>query len=238
MHQPNRHSSRAALLVIVAGAGMTLTACGKTEIVQTRGSGRLPIPDQIIVQNFAVTPEDVTLDRGVGARISRESSGVTQTEEEIRVGRAVAASLSKHLVKELRDKGINAVHEHEAMPPTARTVVVTGDFLHVDQGDRTKRSVVGFGLGGTEVRTRIRAFQNKKLVSEAHTVAKSGLKPGMLLTIPAGAAAGSAATAAAVSTGTTAASELFFSTVESDAKRTAKKVAKRIDTAYRRRGWK
>jgi hypothetical protein len=57
------------------------------------------------------------------------------------------------------------------------------------------------------------------------------------VTLGAGAAAGTAATAAAIAAGTTTASELLLTSVEADARRTARELADRIIRAYRERGW-
>jgi hypothetical protein len=76
-----------------------------------------------------------------------------------------------------------------------------------------------------------------QLVAEADTAAESGKKPGVAVTLGAGAVAGTAATAAVVAAGTTAASELLLTSVEADAKRTAREIADRIIRAYRERGW-
>jgi hydrogenase maturation factor HypE len=103
------------------------------------------------------------------------------------------------------------------------------------------RTLVGFGLGGSEVRTRVQVYQgagpNAKLVGEAETNTRGSLKPGMGVLLPVGAAAGTVATTAVVAGGTTITSEAFFATVEADAKRTAEAVAKRIGERYRQQGW-
>ncbi len=171
------------------------------------------------------------------AKATRDAGGEAQTAEEVRVGRAVSEALAKRLVSELHKKGIPAYRATPKSPVGRDTLQVKGEFLQVDEGDQTVRTVVGFGLGGTEVRTRIWGIQNGKVVAEAYTVAKSSLKPGMAVTLGAGAAADKLATSAAVGAGTTVASEVFFTNVEADARRTAKKVAERIHEAYIQRGW-
>ena len=91
------------------------------------------------------------------------------------------------------------------------------------------------------MRTPVSAYQgvgpNRRLIAQAFTEAKSGLKPGAAVTFGAGAAAGAAGTAAVATTGTTAASEMLDATVKADAQRTAKKIAEKIVEAYKKRGW-
>jgi hypothetical protein len=76
-----------------------------------------------------------------------------------------------------------------------------------------------------------------QLIAEAETEAQSGKKPGAAVTIGAGAVAGTAATAAVVAAGTTGVSELFLTSAEADAKRTADELAEHIVRAYQERGW-
>jgi hypothetical protein len=201
----------------------------------------LPKPDRVLVYDFAVTPDDVALDRGIGKKAIRGSGSAAQTAEEIRVGRAVARALSKNLVKELRNRGINAHHASQARPPENTTASIKGRFLRIDQGNRSARTMVGFGLGGTQVRTLIQFYQgagrNTRLVGEAKTSTKSNLKPGLGVMLGVGAAAGTLAMAGAVGGTTTVASETVLATVEADAKRMAKAVAERVANFYRKRGW-
>jgi len=51
----------------------------------------LPRPDMVLVDDFAVSPERVSLNRGLFARLGREASSASVTEDELRVGREVAA---------------------------------------------------------------------------------------------------------------------------------------------------
>jgi len=234
---------RDLLKVLILGLSATiLFGCAKALVVPiTAPREGLPKPDHITVFDFAVTPDDVQLDRGVGAKMLREVEGTSQTEEEVRIGRAVAEALAKKLVSELQAKGIKAYRARTAPSSSQTTVSITGQFRQIDQGNGALRTVVGFGLGGSQLGTSIQVYQGKgqeaKLVSKAETVTESSLKPGMGVLFPIGPAAGTVATAAAVSGTTTVASEKFFATVEADAKRTAEEIAKRIITYYKRHGW-
>ena len=134
-----------------------------------------------------------------------------------------------------------ALHVAAARAPAQLDPNAIRGQLDFAQGDRTLRTMVGFGLGGSELRTRIHIYQgagrSARLVAEGETSTQSGLKPGIGVMLPLGAAAGTAATAAVVSGSTTIASEAFFATVEADARHTAEAVAERIGDYYRRQGW-
>jgi hypothetical protein len=222
-----------ACVVLVALA----SACAPTTVQQTKRAGALPKPDRVLVRNFAVTQEDVALDRGIGPTIARDAQGEITGDQQVDVGRAAARALAQELVEKLRDAGIPAERSSGRPSLTPSTLVITGKFLTIDEGNQTVRTLIGFGAGASEVRTRVQAWMDDQLVAEAETEARSGRKPGAAVTLGAGAAAGTAATAAAIAAGTTTASELLLTSVEADARRTARELADRIIRAYRERGW-
>jgi hypothetical protein len=224
-------------LLGLAGMLALLSGCAKAKVEPTvRASQWFPKPDMIVVNNFAVDPRDVQLDRGLLAKTMRDDGNRTPNAEETQVGKIVSDKLATTLIEELRNEGIPAVRPGPQIKPTDTTVTLNGEFLTVDQGNQTARVWVGFGLGGSELRTRIQATQNGQLLAQADTRTKSSLKPGMLTSAGASAAAESG-TAVAVGAATTGLNEAFFATVEADARRTAKEVAKKIKEAYQERGW-
>lgn len=217
---------------------MNLSGCASADVDQVvRAGGNLPKPDFVEVHNFTTSHAEVQLDRGLSAKASRDMEGRTQTEEERRVGALVADAMTKHLVQELNKRGIRAYPAAGAPPRSAQTLAIAGQFISIDEGDRTKRVWVGFGLGGTQLHTRVSAYQNNQLVAQAQTSTTSSLKPGMLTSLGVGAATGGLGTAAAVGAGGATVSEAFLGTVEADARRTAEAIAERIANAYAERGW-
>jgi hypothetical protein len=213
-----------------------LSGCAGATVSGEGAKGPMVKPDMIVVNRFAVTPSEVQLDRGLLVTAMRENGDRSLSEEELRVGHLVSERLSKALVKELGNVGITATEGSPQVNISPSTVVLNGEFVTIDQGDQTQRVWVGFGLGGSEVRTRIQAIQDGKLVAQAETATHSSLKPGMLVSIGAGAAAESGATVAMGAAGT-GVSEAFLANVEADAQRTAKEIAKKIKDAYVDRGW-
>jgi hypothetical protein len=218
-------------------AAVLATGCASTQVEQTRRAGPLAKPDRILVRNFAVTQAEVELDSGFGPSIVRDVQGELTSDEQRQLGRTASNALAEELVARLQDAGLPAKRSAGSVTLTPTTLVIAGRFLTIDEGNQTLRTVVGFGAGASQVRTRAQAWMDGQLVAEAETDAKSGKKPGAAVTLGAGAAMGTAATAAAVATGTTAISELALTSAEADAKRTARELADRIVRAYRERGW-
>jgi hypothetical protein len=219
-------------LVLVALGGCATAKVDKTK----KTTGPLPRPDMVIVNDFAVTSAEVRLDQGVMSKAMRDSDSRSISEEENKVGHMVASKLSEFLVEELRVVGIKATRASSQVSPSSTTLVLSGQFITIDQGNQTARVWVGFGLGNTDLRTRIQAIQGGQLIAEAETKAKSGLKPGMLTSLGVGAAA-TTVVPIVVGTVITGVSEAFLSIVEKDAKHTAKEVAKEVEKAYQDRGW-
>jgi hypothetical protein len=226
------------MVIALLSIGMA-SACASTDVgtVTTDISGPLPRPDRVLVYDFAVSPEDVKLDRGVSARVIDAAKGTSRTAQELQTGQAVASKLSEHLVEEISKLGLAA--ERGAGPPVQEdnALTIEGQFLSIDEGNRTERAVIGLGAGRTDVRAEVLLYQNGLLVERLETDAKSGDKLGMAETMGAGAAAGNLAASAVVSAGMAGASEAFGANVEADAARTAKKLAKHLEEFFVRKGW-
>jgi hypothetical protein len=214
-----------------------LGGCATAKVDQTKKTtDPLPRPDMVIVNDFAVTSAEVKLDQGVMDKVMRDSDSRAVSEEENKVGHMVAIKLSEYLVEELRKVGIEATRAGSQVSPSSTTLMLSGQFITIDEGNRTARVWGGFGLGASELQTRIQAIQGGQLIAEAETRARSNLKPGMLATLGVGAAA-TTVVPIVVGTAITGVSEAFLAIVEKDAKHTAKEVAKKVEKAYQDRGW-
>lgn len=199
---------------------------------------RLAKPERILVHDFAVAAEDVALDRAVGAQLLQRLQGTSQSEEQLKVGRAAAQALSVELVKAIQKLGL-ATERAAGAPPTGNVVVIEGQFISIDEGNRLRRVVVGLGVGATEVKTQVQVYAatptGRRLVQEFETAAQSSRKPGMAETMGAGAAI-RGAQAVAVGAGVGVVSE-YGETVEADARRTAQAVADKLKPFFINEGW-
>ena len=219
--------------VTVVGFGC---AGARVEVMQ-QAPRDAPRPDFIIVERFGVSPEDVKLDRGLSAQALRAFKERALNDEERKVGAAVATVMEEETVRLLRAAGIPAYVDSYAPTATRATALLQGQFLSVDEGDRTQRVWLGFGLGGSQLQMKVQVLQDGMLVTEGEVKTTSSLKPGVLASLGVGAAAGTVATTAAVSGGLAVGSEALLVSVEADAKRAAKAVAERLIQGYKDRGW-
>lgn len=219
-------------LLALLASGCASAQLSSVAVVQ----GALPKPDMIVINDFAVTAGEVKLDQGFAATAIRDAQGRQPKAEEVRVGRLVADKLAQALVKELNAAGIRAVRASAKLRPSQTTAILQGAFLSVDAGNQSARVWLGFGLGGSKLRTQLHILQGGRLVAKAQTTTNSGMKPGMLTSLGVAGVAGSVAPVVVGATAT-GVSEALLSTIEADASRTAKAVAKRIHKAYVKRGW-
>jgi hypothetical protein len=227
-------------------AGLALLAgCTSSSNVDEVARRTLPRPQVVVVQDFAVTPGEVQLDRGLSATLDRTLDAAASTPpsmaQELQVGRQTAAALADKLVVEIQDLGFQA-QRGTGLPPGVQTgLLVTGQFLAVDQGSRAERVAIGLGAGRSDVRVQAQAFevtpQGRRLAEEITVDAKSGLTPGMAETMGAGALAGHFLVSTAVGAGVHAVSESVGTSVVADSDRAAKGIAKQLARFFAEQGW-
>jgi Domain of unknown function (DUF4410) len=231
---------------VVLGLMVTLAGCASTRVqpLTVYGSQEpLPRPDRILVYDLAVSPEAITPNGSVIARLHSLVSATSQTEEQLKVGREVAAALSEELVQRLRALGLPAERASGLQPLPDGTLAIEGQFISIDEGNRLRRAVIGFGVGESDVRTLVQVYLGmdgmQHMVQEFETSAESSKAPGMAATMGAGAAAHGAAalgTAAMAGGGIHAATE-SRQTAEADARRTADVLVKRLAQFFAAQGW-
>ena len=237
-----RIGSYALTGITVAGLALAgLAGCARTSVEQgdVKALG-LPRPQLIIVHDFGVSPSAVALDTAIGSRLLEAMKGNPEADEQLKIGQEVAGVVTENLVKEISKLGIPAVEAAKATPVAGPSLSIEGQFVTVDQGNRLRRAVVGFGAGASEVRTMVQVFENtndgRRLVEDFYTTVKSSRKPGFGPMAGAGAAAGTAATSVAVSAGVGLATA-HSQTVEGDAKNTADEIVKVLKKFFAEQGW-
>ncbi|HBZ68811.1 MAG TPA: hypothetical protein DEP35_03290 [Deltaproteobacteria bacterium] len=234
---------RQAIAGATLGVLIVLGGCAPTNANLTyEHSGPLPRPERVLVYEFAVSPDEVQLDRGLGADAERMAQGTPRTEAELEIGRHAARALANELVKRINSMGLPAERAWGAPGRWGDSLLIEGQFISINQGNRTERTVIGLGTGASDVQTRVQVYETRRharleRVADFTTEARSCFKPGMAETMGAGAAAGTLAAAAAVSAAGTVASETLSANVQADAERTAKDVADQLQSYFVQQGW-
>jgi hypothetical protein len=219
--------------------------CAPTNVQQQSMTlTQLPRPDLILVYDFAVSPDEVKLDTGLSAELMQKYSqhkGMSPTAQEIKLGHKVAEAVSDELVKKIRSYGLWAERGFGYPYGTGKVLMVKGQFVSIDQGNRTERVAVGLGAGRSDVQANVQVYeltpQGLKEVDTLRGTAKSGYKPGMAEMMGAGAIAGHLLMSTVVSGVVAGASEMTSATVEADGKRLADKIAVDLGNFFVNQAW-
>ena len=216
-------------------------ACTSVQTTQEYVGSPLPKPDRVLVYDFATSPGEVRLDRGLSAKVVEASKGDPRTEQERELGSKVATALREHLIKSLRDLGLPAQRGMGTPPTDGNSLLIEGQFISIDQGNRTERVVIGLGAGRSDVETHVQLQFARdggdQALEKLDVTAKGGRTPGAAETLGVGALAGHLVVSAAVTTGAATVDETLTGTVEADAKRTASKIIKELKPFFARQGW-
>ena len=99
---PRRAAGMAGVAALLGAAG----CAGSQERADydQAASGRRP--DRILVQDFAVRPEEVTLDSSVRGRLTQAFSAESTDAQQLQAARQASAALSEALAEELRGSGL------------------------------------------------------------------------------------------------------------------------------------
>jgi uncharacterized protein DUF4410 len=179
-----------------AAIGALLVAgCAQTEI---RSQGEtmqqnLPAPGRVLVYNLAVNAEEVTANQSIVAREIAAQSSESSFQQATEIGHQAADAFATDLVAELLKTGLNAQRATRETTIYQNDVLVLGHFIDVNEGNRLRRLVIGFGAGASDVDAQIFVSQEasgrKRELLEFATHADSGEMPGAAVTMGAGAAA-------------------------------------------------
>lgn len=237
---PDRIRARRYIAAVLAAA---MTGCAPSEVkpVQSYHGPPLARPAMVVVADFATAPDAVTLDRGLGARL-RNMTGAGDAARQTEDDRKVAAAISNTLVTEIQALGLPAMRSNQSPPPSdSDALVVSGRILSIDEGNRTRRNVIGLGAGQSAVQARTEVYYvarggGPQLVESYDSNAESSRKPGAAETMGVGAATGRAAESGLMS-GATGAAPALSGDVEADGTRTAKAIAKQLKEFFASQGW-
>jgi len=223
---------------------LLLVGCAQTN-VQTPSeiaSPGLSRPQQVLVYNFAVSPEDIQQNSSIFAKLKRNmESSSSQTAEQIQLGREVADALASELTQRIAAMGLNPVRASDDRPAPPGSILVTGHFFKIDEGNRLRRNVVGLGLGQSSIDTEVRllapapAGYTELMAFKTH--ADSGKMPGAAILGPAGAAAGAETGAVVGSSVAIGGAKSYRSSSAQQAKKMADKISDKLADYFARQGW-
>ena len=229
----------------VALAGLVFVAACTSSQSQVETTGDMLAPPQVvIVDTFAVTPDEVRLDDGLSTEVEealKADRGVPRSEQEVQAAHAVAEAITDKLVAEIRDMGLSAERGSAVPSGVQHAALIRGQLISIDEGNRTERVIIGLGAGRSDVRADVQLYEvtprGQQLVDRIEVDGKSGLTPGMAETMGAGGLAGHLLVSTVVSSGMHVVSETMGADVVADADRAAKGIAKQLAVLFTREGW-
>ena len=223
--------------LLIAGL-LLLVGCassGVSETHSTPAAENVRKPDLVLVYDFIGTGAELPPDSVIAQYYEQRTTA--QTPEEIDQGRRLGRMVAENLVAELNGAGITAEHASSASKQRVGNGVIRGELVVANEGNRTKRVLIGFGAGSGELKTLVEAFvvtdTGLQPLGSTQVQAGGGKLPGIL--VPVGVSA-SATTAAAAGTANVM-QERGPESLEAAAKRTATEIAKLVVDAYMQRGW-
>jgi hypothetical protein len=242
------HRARYARTVtgLVAAFALTLLAgCAPTNVQQSsENSGALPRPSLILVYDFAVSPDEVKLDETLAAEIKQRyehMQNTNPTPQELKVGHTVAYVVADELVKKIQSYGLWAKRAMGTPYRRGNTLVIKGQFLSVDEGNRAERVLIGFSAGRTDVQADVQIYEltaaGEQQVETLTASGESASKPGMAEMMGVGLLTHHLLTSTLVSGTVSGVSEAKFDTVEDDGRRMADKIAANLGQYFVSQGW-
>lgn len=232
------HIVRLAFAGLVAAAlgGCTSANVGNMSMF----GGDLAKPSVVLVSDFDVPANAVALDRGFAAKLKRNMKGASDQTMRGEVARRVSATIAETVVAKLREAGIEALPGNRSLAIEGQTtLVIGGNVRSIDEGNRTRRNLIGFGAGKSSVTVDVQVAHlssgESKNVLTFSAEAESARRPGAVATAPVGAAVGAAATVASTAGGL--ASERLSADVEAQARRIGTTIADRIIAFAAEQGW-
>jgi hypothetical protein len=226
-------------LTVAVCATLALAACSSAKVssmnVFGTGDGK---PDSVVVGAIVVPAGVVSMDASVAAKLRRRVNNEDAATARQRLTSEVSAVLTQRVVERLTRAGLPATSGISTMQRAdSRTLLIDGTVAEINEGNRMKRNVIGFGAGKSEVSADIMvsmadsAGRHKLLTFRAE--ADSGRKPGAVATAPVSAARGVAVAGAAVGV----ASEKLRADVEALARNLGDAIADKVVEYAVTQGW-
>ena len=225
------HRLAISWLVVLCGMG-----CGKN-VVKPKEVSRASAarPSVVLVYDPTFRDADVTENKSTVALVADPGSG---QDERTEVGRQVAAAFAAEMVEDINKTGIRAERAVRATPVPPNALIVVGQFVDVDEGNRVKRLVIGFGDGASRLDARIQVYETGAKLLAFETHADSGKMPGGAATLGAGAmVTGGVTAASAVGGVVTGGVKAHLSAIEKLAAKSGAQASAYLSEYFGKQGW-
>jgi hypothetical protein len=151
--------ARAAVFALLA---IALLGCAGASVAQQSTSAPVSNnrPTTAYVYPFAVTSQDVTLNQGFFQKTYANLSDENETQSQLQIAENTAQTMAGALVQELQGLGFTASQVARGTPTSGQNVlIVDGEFVDINEGNRLRRMVIGLGLGQSTLDTKVQVYQ-------------------------------------------------------------------------------
>jgi len=153
---------------------LLLAACASSQIQEDdQATAGFPKPELIVVHYFSVSPDEVQSDQALGSKLAAMVKDAPVSDQNRDAGHKVAYALVNDLVEELAGQGLSAVRNGDVPPGLDNLLEIRGQFVSIDQGNRTQRHVIGLGSARSDVQTYVQVYMETprgySLVEEFNT---------------------------------------------------------------------
>lgn len=125
-------------------------------------AGLAPKARPVVVHDFAFDAAQVKSDAGLLPGLQGPAQTILRPlrseEPPMEKAARLARLLSETIAEELTARKIPTARQPRGMPLPDDGLVVDGEFLQVDEGNRLRRAMVGFGAGASEVLAQVSVF--------------------------------------------------------------------------------
>lgn len=195
-------------------------------------------PNAIYVYDFAVAPAEVSYASVAASRFGGATDDPDKTEKRDALERDIADAVATQLVAKLQELGLPAVRWRGTPPLNEDSYVIEGQFLTLGSNGVPDQKIVGFALGGGELRVLAQAYRvdgkQRKLLGEAD-VGSDSAAPGLATTLPVAKLSATRA-AASVATGAGVVRSVT-SKVKKGAEETAAAIIEQLKPKMQEQGW-
>jgi len=222
---------------------LLMAGCAKDNVQETYevANTGMPKPNPVFIYNFAVNPDDVKTTSGLLGKIEGSMMQTTQSAEETQVAREVSDAMASELTQKIAAMGLNPIRADQSLRATPGSIIITGAFVNINEGNQAQRSVIGLGMGKSSLDSKVLVLApslsgTQELIAfDAH--ADSGDMPGAAVMGPAGAAAGAGTAAVLATNAATGVVKGYKSASAHQAKAMAEKIAAQLATYFAQQGW-
>jgi hypothetical protein len=134
-------------------------------LIAGAGTGMSQPKPTVYVRDFLFEVQHLPEDRRLlprDAPVRRRLKGLRGGEDPVAKAHELAALLSTTIVADLTTAGFQSQRLDASAAVPREGWLVGGEFLEVDEGNRLRRAMIGFGRGSAEVRVQVEVYDLAK----------------------------------------------------------------------------